>query len=46
MRDSSKRQADIGVEELEQDDNNEGYHLPENNYSFDALQAYCFRINM
>ena len=22
------------------------YHLPENNYSFDALQAYCFRINM
>ena len=22
------------------------YHLLENNYSFDALQAYCFRINM
>ena len=22
------------------------YHLLQNNYSFDALQAYCFRINM
>ena len=22
-----------------------GYHLGENNYSFDALQAYCFGIN-
>ena len=24
----------------------EHYHLAKNNYSFDALQAYCFRINM
>ena len=22
------------------------YHLAENNYSFDALQAYCFGINV
>ena len=22
------------------------YHLAENNYSFDALQAYCFGINI
>ena len=24
----------------------EVYHLGENNYSFDALQAYCFGINI
>ena len=24
----------------------EGYHLLQNNYSFDALQAYCFGINI
>ena len=24
----------------------EYYHLRENNYSFDALQAYCFGINI
>ena len=23
-----------------------GYHLPQNHYSFDALQAYCFGINI
>ena len=23
-----------------------GYHLGQNNYSFDALQAYCFGINI
>ena len=23
-----------------------GYHSAENDYSFDALQAYCFRINL
>ena len=23
-----------------------GYHLAKNNYSFDALQAYCFGINL
>ena len=23
-----------------------GYHLAQNNYSFDALQAYCFGINI
>ena len=22
------------------------YHLPQNHYSFDALQAYCFGINL
>ena len=22
------------------------YHLGQNNYSFDALQAYCFGINI
>ena len=25
---------------------NEVYHLGQNNYSFDALQAYCFGINI
>ena len=24
----------------------QGYHLGQNNYSFDALQAYCFGINI
>ena len=24
----------------------EHYHLTENDYSFDALQAYCFGINI
>ena len=24
----------------------EGYHLGQNDYSFDALQTYCFGINI
>ena len=27
-------------------DENRDYHLGQNNYSFDALQAYCFGINI
>ena len=37
--------ASVGHGELH-DVLHDAYHLAENNYSFDALQAYCFGINI
>ena len=39
------RERDAGPSVLESETRDK-YHLLENDYSFDALQAYCFRINM
>ena len=37
----------VGPDDSKPDDGDaHPYHLPQNNYSFDALQAYCFGINI
>ena len=42
----SELQQEDSAQRLELQDAQHGYHLGGNDYSFDALQAYCFGINI